>query len=288
VPALLRLARPKQWVKNVLVLAAPAAAGVLTEGDQAWRTAVAFVAFCLAASGTYFLNDAADADQDRVHPTKRNRPVAAGHVPVTTARVGGVVLIVAALLLSLLPGGGQLLLATAGYVAVTTAYTLWLKHIAVLDLAAVAAGFVVRAIAGAAATHVELSKWFLIVASFGSLFMVTGKRSSELEGSTDAAAQRSVLAQYPPAFLAHLRTIAAGVTLLAYTLFAFEKADLTQHGVWFELSIIPFALGLFRYLLRLDQGDGGAPEDLVLGDRTILLLGLLWAALFLAGVEAGR
>jgi decaprenyl-phosphate phosphoribosyltransferase len=285
---LLRLARPKQWVKNVLVLAAPGAAGVLTQADQGWRTAAAFVAFCLAASGTYCLNDAADAPQDRLHPKKRHRPVAAGEVSVRTARIGGVVLLAAAVVVSLLPGGWQLLIATGSYVVLTTSYTLWLKHIAVLDLAAVAAGFVVRALAGAAATHVEISKWFIIVASFGSLFMVTGKRASELGASDDAASQRAVLSQYPPEFLAHLRSVAAGVTLLAYTLFAFEKADLTEHGIWFELSIIPFALGILRYMLRLDQGEGGAPEELVLGDRMLLLMGAAWAILFVIGVEVAR
>jgi decaprenyl-phosphate phosphoribosyltransferase len=285
--AVLTLVRPKQWTKNVLVFAAPAAAGVLDEPAQLARTLVAFVVFCLAASGTYCLNDASDVERDRRHPTKRTRPVAAGRVSVSSARTIGVGLLVAALLTSATVGSWQLPLATASYIALTTAYTVWLKHVAVLDVAAVAAGFVVRALAGAAATHVEASKWFLIVASFGSLFMVSGKRWVEQSSDTGASGQREVLADYPPEFLVYLRSMSSSVTLVAYTLFAFDRASLASSSVpWFELSIVPFVLAVLRYALRLEQGEGGAPEDLVLSDRTLQVLGLIWLALFLTGVYA--
>ena len=282
---LVRLLRPKQWIKNVLVFAAPAAAGVLDDPTHFLETLVALVAFCLAASGTYCLNDAADADRDRVHPTKRLRPVAAGEISVTTARTLGYGLLAASLLVSAVLLDWPLPLAIGSYVAVTTAYTKWLKHIAVLDITAVATGFVIRALAGAAATQVPVSDWFLIVASFGSLFMVSGKRSSELAGSEDSHRQRSVLAAYPPGFLDHVRSVSSGMTLLAYALFSFQKADLADSAFpWFELSIVPFTIAMLRYALRLSQGDGDAPEELVLSDRTLEVVGGIWVVLFMIGV----
>src|SRR5713101_3745292 len=162
--AALKTARPKQWTKNVLVVAAPAAAGVLDQRDAVLQTLVAFVGFCLAASGTYFLNDANDAAADRLHPTKRHRPVAAGHLEPRLARIMGGGLIVLALAVTAPVNDGKLTAVIAGYFAVTMSYTLWLKYEPVIDLAAVAAGFVFRAIAGGVATDVPLSNWFLIVA----------------------------------------------------------------------------------------------------------------------------
>jgi decaprenyl-phosphate phosphoribosyltransferase len=283
-PALLQLLRPRQWVKNLLVFAAPGAAGVLTQRQELLETLVAFVAFCLAASGTYCLNDAADAEADRAHPTKRRRPVASGAVPAATARAIGVGLVVAGVAIGFLTGSWHLPAMTAGYVAVTTAYTLWLKHIAVVDLAAVAAGFVLRTLAGAAATGVEVSDWFLIVASFGSLFMVAGKRSAELDGE-GAGRTRAVLSQYSAQFLTYVRSLSSAVAVAAYCLWAFEEAGTSDGFPWFELSIVPFVLGILRYGLRLDQGEGGAPEDVVLGDRTLQVIGIVWVATFGLGVH---
>jgi decaprenyl-phosphate phosphoribosyltransferase len=284
---LVRLARPKQWVKNVLVFAAPGAAGVLQHADDLAATLLAFVAFCLAASGTYYLNDAADVEADRHHPTKRFRPVASGLVPVTLARVLGVALILAGILVGFLTGSWELPAVVAGYVVLTTSYTIWLKHIAVVDLAAVAAGFVIRAVAGAAATDVEVSDWFLIVACFGSLFMVSGKRSAELAESVGSVSTRAVLGQYSADFLAQVRTMACAVTTVAYVLWAFERAEGGGQFPWYELSILPFVLALLRYALQLDRGEGGAPEDVVLGDRTLQVIGLLWVISFGLGVYTG-
>ena len=284
---LLRLARPKQWVKNVLVFAAPGAAGVLQHADDLAATVLAFVAFCLAASGTYYLNDAADVEADRHHPTKRFRPVASGVVPVQVARVLGAALVVAGVLVGFATGSWHLPAVVAGYVALTTSYTIWLKHIAVVDLAAVAAGFVIRAVAGAAATDVEVSDWFLIVACFGSLFMVAGKRSAELAESVGSSSTRAVLGEYSASFLAQVRTVACGVTTVAYVLWAFERAEGTGEFPWYELSILPFVLALLRYALRLDRGAGGAPEDVVLGDRTLQVIGAVWVVTFGIGVYTG-
>jgi decaprenyl-phosphate phosphoribosyltransferase len=284
--SLLRTARPKQWAKNVLVFAAPAAAGVLTEPDQLARTIAAFVAFCLAASGTYFLNDALDAEADRQHPVKRNRPVAAGLVSVSLAKTMAVILIVAAIALSLPFNGGKLALVIGGYVVITVSYSLWLKHEPVVDLGAVAAGFVLRAIAGGVATDVPLSDWFLIVAGAGSLFIVTGKRHAEQVELGDASAgHRATLGEYSSAYLNYVRSVASGVAITAYCLWAFENAAAVGDEFWFRLSIVPFVAVVLRYALVVEQGGGGAPEDIVLGDRVLQLFGLLWIVSFAIGVS---
>ena len=284
-PALVRLARPKQWIKNVLVIAAPGAAGVLGEGRALTRTIIAFGCFCLAASGTYFLNDALDVEADRRHPTKCRRPIASGEVSVNTAVTGGVLLVAAAIALSF-TARWQLSLVVGGYLLQTVVYSVWLKHEAVLDLACVASGFVLRTIAGGVAVGVTISPWFLIVAGSGSLFMVTGKRYAEMmELGEHAGAHRLTLGVYSREFLSYVRAVASSVTVLAYCLWAFEKSAAVGNPLWFELSIVPFVLGILRYALMLEQGRGGAPEELVLADRVLLAMGALWALFFALAVH---
>jgi decaprenyl-phosphate phosphoribosyltransferase len=286
VASLWRTARPKQWVKNVLVFAAPGAAGVLTEAGPLARTLVAFVAMCLAASGTYFLNDALDAEADRQHPTKRFRPVAAGYVSVGLAKVMAVVLIGAGIAISIPVSRGELALVVAGYAALTISYSIWLKHEPVIDLAAVAAGFVLRAIAGGVAADVPISDWFLIVAASGSLFMVTGKRHAEqIELGADSGSHRSTLEEYSTSYLGFVRAVSASVMVTAYCLWAFENAFTTGDETWFRLSIVPFVLAVLRYAHVIEQGGGGAPEEIVLSDRIIQVLGLLWIVTFAIGVN---
>jgi decaprenyl-phosphate phosphoribosyltransferase len=285
VGGLIGTARPRQWVKNVLLFAAPFGAGVITHRDELVRTLVAFALFCVAASGAYFLNDAVDVEADRRHLRKRLRPVAAGTVPVTLAKVIGVALIPVAL------GGGFLLvngkfgIAITAYVVVTLAYSLWLKHEPVLDLAGVAAGFLIRAIAGGVAADVWISQWFIIVVGFSSLFIVTGKRSAEhLELGDDAGGHRTTLSTYSPEFLRFVRGCATAAAFTAYCVWAFEKGAGTSGALWFELSIIPYVLAMLRYALLLDQGQGGAPEEIFLRNRVLQGLGLAWALLFAAGI----
>jgi len=286
--ALVRTARPRQWVKNVLVFAAPGAAGVLFHAGTAARAMAAFALFSMAASGTYLLNDAVDHVADRLHPTKRHRPVAAGDVPVGLAKAVGACLLTLSLPLALAVDA-RLALALAVYAAVTFSYSLYLKHQPVLDMAAVASGFVIRAIAGGVATDVPLSNWFLIVASFGSLFMVAGKRQAEhLDLNEDRGAHRASLAHYSLAYLRSVRSVASGVTMTAYCLWAFEKAQSSGHAAtWFELSIVPFVIAILRYALLIDGGQGGAPEDVVLADRSLQVIGAVWVLLFALGVYAG-
>jgi decaprenyl-phosphate phosphoribosyltransferase len=287
---LLRIARPRQWVKNLLVFAAPAAAGVLSHGSVAAHAAGAFGVFSLAASGTYFVNDALDAEADRHHPVKRRRPVAAGVVAPSLALVVGTVLMAGAIGLAWWLAGSHLALVIAIYVVVTTAYSVRLKHEPVVDLACVSGGFVLRAIAGGVATGVPLSDWFIIVSSFGSLLIVTGKRSAELgELGEMGAAHRPTLAAYPEAFLRSVRLLAAAVTVSAYCLWAFERSAQVgrgHHPIWFELSIVPFVIAILHVELRFARGLGGAPEEMALQDRTLQVLGLVWVALVVVGIYA--
>lgn len=282
---LVRTMRPRQWLKNVLVLAAPAAAGVLTHASALTYSMAAFAVFCFAASGTYFVNDVLDRHADQLHPTKRDRPIASGVVSVRLALTTGVVMLALAIGGSAAIGRPQLALVVVAYVAVTLAYSVWLKHEAVIDLGAVAAGFVLRAIAGGVATRVPLSNWFLIVACFGSLFMVTGKREAEVRLlGDDGEGHRATLGDYTPSFLRYVRSVSSGVAMTAYCLWAFEKAHGSSGAIWYELSIIPFVLGVLRYGLLIDGGHGGAPEDVVLGDRALQALGVCLAVLFALGV----
>jgi len=290
---LVRLARPRQWVKNLLVFVAPGAAGVLLHATVLWHAAAAFGIFCLAASGTYYLNDARDAEADRRHPTKHNRPVAAGVVPVPLALTLGVVMMAASVGLGAWLAGWHLSVVMAAYVAVQLAYSAGLKNEAILDLACVSAGFILRAVAGGVATHVPLSNWFLIVVSFGSLLVVTGKRSGEKqlleEGGTDQASVRQTLGLYTPSFLRTVRTLSAAVTVSAYCLWAFERASQVHPGhdpIWFQLTIIPFVIGLLHVLRLLDSGAGAAPEELALRDHRLQIYGLCWVALFAIGAYA--
>jgi decaprenyl-phosphate phosphoribosyltransferase len=289
VPAgLLRIARPRQWVKNVLVFAAPGAAGVLTHGGSLARALGAFGIFCLAASGTYFVNDTLDAEADRHHPVKCRRPVASGVVSPTLALVTAGLLMTLSVGLAYWLAGHRLAIVMALYLAISTAYSMRLKHEAVLDLAGLSSGFILRAIAGGVATGVVLSDWFVIVASFGSLLIAAGKRSAEhLHLGEDRALHRPVLAQYPPTFLRFVRLLAAAVTVTAYCLWAFERSAAIgagHHPIWFELSILPVVLAVLHLELRFDRGRGGAPEELALQDRMLQALGLLWVALFAIGI----
>ena len=282
--AFLRLARPKQWAKNVLVVAAPGAAGVLLQPGNLGRTALAFVAFSAAASGTYAWNDALDVEADRSHPTKCNRPVASGAVPVGAAKVFGTVLLVGAVLLAFAVSRA-LGYTVSAYAVLTVLYSVRLKHEPVLDLATVAAGFVLRAVGGGAACGVRISTWFLIVAAAGSLFIVTGKRSAEvtLVGS-GTTGTRKALAGYTAEYLRFVRSVASAVAIVAYCLWAFEFSKTTGEPLWFELSIVPFVLALLRYALLLEHGEGGAPEDLLFADVVLVLIGLAWVATFTIAV----
>jgi decaprenyl-phosphate phosphoribosyltransferase len=279
--AILVAIRPRQWVKNLLVFAVPIAAGRLGDRDVLDDTVAAFVCFCAAASATYLLNDILDRDADRAHPTKRRRPIAAGELPVWLAGVLAVLLAGAALLGAVLSTYPAFLVTLVAYLLATAAYTLGLKHEPVIELALIAFGFVLRAIAGGTASGIAISPWFLTVAAFGSLFMAAGKRYSELVTlGPDAVAARRGLSLYTATYLRFVWGLAATVTLTAYCLWAFQIAMRDRGTLPFAAwSVVPFILAMLRFALDIDRADAGAPEEVLLKDRIILVLGVLWLVL---------
>ena len=279
---LIRTMRPRQWVKNVLVLAAPFVGGVIFDVDVLIAVAVAFVAFSLAASGVYLVNDVKDVEADRAHPTKRNRPIAAGVVPPGLALAVAAALFAASIGVSLL-ASTELAVVTAVYVGVQISYCLWLKHQPVMDIAIVASGFLLRAIAGGAAAQIELSQWFLLAAAFGSLFMVAGKRYAEIRLAERTGAKiRKSLERYTATYLRFVWTLSATVVIMTYGLWAFQLSE-SNHSRWPVISMVPFVLAVLRYAVDVDGGNGGEPEEIALADRVLQVLG---AALVLTLVAA--
>ena len=284
--ALLAACRPRQWPKNLLVLAAPVAAGVLTHAHVPGTVLLAFISFCMLSSSTYLLNDLHDRAEDRAHPRKRNRPIASGAVTRAQALLASAVLGVGGILLAAAVRPALAAVA-AGYVLLTLAYTRWLREIAVADIAAVAGCFVLRALAGGVAISVPVSRWFLVVTSFGALFVVAGKRYVELrERSTGVAGVRASLSAYSEQYLRFVLGLSATVTATAYCLWALQKSHDARLS-WYELTVIPVVLWLLRYALLLDQGHGEAPEELVGSDRFLVAMSGSWLALFLLGVYVG-
>lgn len=283
---LLEQARPRQWVKNGLVLAAPAAAGELTSLLSIWRVLVALGAFTLAASGTYYVNDLLDREADRHHPVKRHRPVASGRVGTRLAAGTAALLLVAAVAVSLLAGHWQLTATVVAYVGLTTSYSVWLKHEPAVDLTVVAAGFVLRGLGGAAAVEVPVSRWFFIVTTLGALFVVSGKRKAELRALGGQAAQaRAAHSRYTISYLDHVQAASSGALIVSYCLWAFERQAPTQGVPFFLLSILPFLIGVLRYALLVDAGAGEQPEEVALDDRPLQLCALAVALLVLLGVS---
>jgi decaprenyl-phosphate phosphoribosyltransferase len=280
---LLRACRPRQWVKNVLVLAAPVAGGIALHPQAIVQMAVAVVAFCVASSGIYLVNDALDVESDRAHATKRKRPIASGELSVRTAWITAIVLLPGALAISALLNW-QLLVIVAVYEVVQLWYCLGMKHEPVIELTSVASGFLLRAIAGGVATQVELSQWFLIAAGFGSLFMAAGKRYAEKRLVQETAlAIRPVLSSYTATYLRFVWTLSAGVLVTTYSLWAFTLRQ-TSSNEWSVVSIVPFVMALLRYAVDVDSGSAGEPEEIVLHDRLLLILGGIWATCLVASV----
>ncbi|WP_338782655.1 decaprenyl-phosphate phosphoribosyltransferase [Streptomyces sp. DG1A-41] len=280
---LLRTARPRQWVKNVLVVAAPAAAGELFSRHALTQLALVFVFFTACAAAVYLVNDARDADADRAHPTKRHRPVAAGQVPVPVAyAVGGCLGLLAPAAAAWLCSPAVAALLTA-YLGMQLAYCVSLKHVLVVDLAVVTTGFLMRAMVGGLALGIPLSRWFLITTGFGALFMVSAKRYSEaVQMAGRAGATRALLTEYTTGYLRFVWQLAAGVAVLGYCLWAMEEGGVPHTSVlpWRQLSMVAFILAVLRYAVFADRGTAGEPEDVVLRDRALALIGLVWVAMY--------
>ena len=284
--AVIKAIRPRQWLKNLLVLAAPLAAlggdDSYDYGSVAFKVSIAFVVFCMAASAIYLVNDARDVEADRAHPTKQFRPIAAGVLPVGLAYGIAAALGAACLAISwwLTP---QLALVMAVYLAIQLAYCFGLKHQAVLDICIVSSGFLIRAIAGGVAAGIPLSQWFLMVMAFGSLFMAAGKRYAELQLAERTGAKiRKSLESYTSTYLTFVWTLSATAVVLCYGLWAFEQDGNT--GSWFVVSVIPFTIAILRYAVDVDGGLAGEPEEIALRDRVLQLLALAWIGTVIAAV----
>jgi len=284
VRALIATARPRQWTKNLLILAAPGAAGVLTHPRVIGQVALAFASFCLLASATYFVNDVRDRHEDRLHPKKRSRAIAAGELSPAVAFRAAAASLVLGLLLAWIVRP-ELAAVGAGYVVLTASYTLWWRRLALLDVGVISAGFVLRALAGGIATGVPVSHWFALTTSFGALFVASGKRHAELLAAGRTIGSRPSLGTYSRGLLRALLAIALAGALASYCVWAFAKSG---HSPWGELTTLPFALWLLRYARLLKDGAGESPEAVVFSDRLLILATVLWLGLFVLGIYAGH
>lgn len=276
--ALLAALRPKQWTKNGLLFVALAFTLNLQQPSLVARSLAAFVCFCALSSAGYLLNDVLDVEADRRHPTKRLRPIASGMVPVPLALSLGVILTVGGLLAAFLmePLLGALALA---YVLLTAFYSTTLKHLVLLDIFALAGGFVLRAAAGAVAIDVPISPWLYIATLLGALLIALGKRRTELQtlGVDMAAGHRRNLESYSLEFIDQLILVISGAALMTYALYTFSAENLPRnHSMMLTIPIVLY--GMFRYLFLVHDGDvGGSPEELLFRDRPLLLAVVVWA-----------
>ena len=284
VPATVRAMRPRQWVKNLLVLTAPLAAGRLFEPAVIKGTALAFVAFCLISAAVYLVNDVRDVEEDRQHPTKRFRPIAAGELKPATALVLATVLGACGLALGFVvsvPLGITMVV----YVVLQLLYSALPQAPSGRGLGGGSQRVSAAGDRGGVATGIPLSQWFLLVAAFGSFFMVSGKRYSEMKALGSDAGTRRSLTRYSESYLRFAWMMAAVMVLISYSLWAFENRGSGALGVpWTAISIAPFTLGLLQYALEVDAGTAGEPEEVVLNDRVLQGLGVVWVAVISVAV----
>jgi decaprenyl-phosphate phosphoribosyltransferase len=273
--------RIPQWSKNLLVLVAPFAAGHVFHFAILSKIFFAFFAFSFAASFNYIINDLQDVDRDRTNPKKSSRPIASGVLSPRAARVLATLNLGAAVGFTLLlPWAFALTLGI--YVAFTIAYTYGLKHEPIVELLIVALGFALRAIGGATATHTPSSSWFLVVATFGPLVIVTAKRIAEKQ-SQSTLSVRPVIAQYSTEFLRLVLTVASGITLTAYSLWAFS---LNNNHPFAEISVITVTFALLRYIWAVERNSGEVPEEVMFNDRYFLGAGAVTGLLLILSVYA--
>ncbi|HEY5997984.1 MAG TPA: decaprenyl-phosphate phosphoribosyltransferase [bacterium] len=276
--AIVRSARPQQWVKNVLVFAPLVFAQQAREPRALGLATAAFALFCLASGAVYLVNDLLDCEQDRQHPRKCRRPIAAGELAPRVAGAAAAVLGALALAGAALVGPG-LVLVLGAYLAISLAYARALKHVVIVDVMTLASGFLLRVVAGGVATGVPLSMWLLLCTSLLALFLGFGKRRHELVLlEAGAASHRPILAEYSPYYLDQMIAVVTTSTLVCYALYTMDPAVHQKlHTSRLPLTI-PFVLyGIFRYLYLVHQKEwGGDPTQAVVGDRPLLVNILLW------------
>jgi len=281
--ALLKTMRPRQWTKNVFVLAALVFDKQLLIPESFLRTVAGFILFCLVSSSVYIFNDLTDIEADRQHPEKRKRPIPSGKLPIGVAWAAGILLvlvsIVAGYLLS--PAFAAVV---AAYFLLNIAYSKWLKHILILDVLILAAGFVLRVDAGVRLIQVErFSPWLYVVMTLLALYLGFGKRRAELALLTDDAGNhRKVLQGYTVPLLDQFIMIVSGMTIVSYSLYTFSAPNLpANHSMMLTIPFVVYAIFRYLYLIEVEH-SGGAPEEILLTDRPFQLSMLLWAGAVLA------
>ncbi|MFP3904952.1 MAG: decaprenyl-phosphate phosphoribosyltransferase [Armatimonadota bacterium] len=277
------LGRPRQWTKNLIVFAAIIFAGRFTDPESLLQTVIAFAAFCLLSSATYMLNDTLDFERDRRHPEKRNRPVAAGRIPVWEGYLLAVVTALFALTVSwfVSPVGLGFLWVALLYLALTTSYSIWLKHIVILDVLAISFGYVLRAVAGAVAINVEISPWLIICTLLVTLFVALAKRRAEIANMEDEAENhRAALEHYSLDLLDQMVAVVTASTVVSYCLYTVDERTLQVVGTDKLVYTVPFVLyGIFRYLYLMHEKKlGGEPEKVLFSDGPMVATMLLYAA----------
>lgn len=279
IKALIKTMRPRQWVKNVFIFAALVFDEQLLSLGPLLNTIFGFILLCLGSSTVYLINDLADLEQDRLHPVKRLRPLAAGDLSVRVAQIAAVSLFIISI------GAGFALNITFGailltYLILNLFYSFWLKHIPIIDVLVLASGFVLRVAAGVALITVQrFSPWLYMCTTLLALFIGFGKRRAEMVLLADnAESHRRVLDGYTIPFLDQLIVIVSGTAIVAYSLYTFSAQNLPENNLM--MLTIPFVVyGIFRYLHLVNvQNAGGAPEELVLTDWPLMVTVLLWAA----------
>jgi 4-hydroxybenzoate polyprenyltransferase len=282
--------RPRQWIKNLFVFAGLIFSHKLFTPD-AGRALAAFVVFCALSGTVYLVNDVADRERDRAHPRKRLRPVASGALSVSAALTAATVLAIASLATATALGT-PFLLAAAAYVVLLLSYSVWFKHIVLVDVLVVASGFVLRAVAGALAVDVDISGWLLICTILIALFLALGKRRHEfLTLDTEAARHRPILAEYSAPLLDQMIAVVTASTVTSYALYTMSPETVAKFGTRLLPATLPFVLyGVFRYLYLLYRRQlGGNPSELFLNDRALVVNAFLWVVAVVAIIYgAGR
>lgn len=280
---LLKAMRPRQWTKNLFVFAALVFDGKLFNWDDFLRTLGAFVLFCLVSSAIYLLNDIFDVESDRQHPLKKKRPIASGHLPISLALITAILLAAGSLLVAFFLGQA-LMLTLLLYLVLMLAYSRWLKHVPIVDVLVIAAGFVLRVHAGTTIVAVErFSPWLYVLMTLLALYLGFGKRRAELALlANDATAHRKVLDGYTIPLLDQFITIVSGTTIVAYSLYTFFRPEApANHSLMLTIPFVIYAIFRYLYLIQVKQ-IGGEPEEILLTDRPFQISLLLWGLTVLA------
>lgn len=281
---LILMLRPKQWTKNLIIFAGVAFSQRIGMVNDVMRSLGAFAIFCLLSGAVYVVNDLFDREADRKHPTKRHRPIASGAVTGATAVASAIIVTVVGIVGAVFLSQVFAICAVA-YLVLMLAYSMWLKHVVIIDLFCIAAGFVLRAVAGAVVIDVEISSWLLVCTILLSLFLGLSKRRHELVIlDAQATEHRKILNEYSPTMLDQMISVVTSSTVVAYALYTLSPETVTKFNTHGLSLTIPFVLyGIFRYLYLVHRHDlGGSPEKLLVEDRPLLIAVAAWA--FSAGI----